>query len=122
MLFATIGQGALFLWMMACGVVIGAWYALMAGLRRFIQAGFWLTLICDLAFGVGAAVIFMLFAVAGDYGRVRPFAVLAAFMGAMLFALAFGPSFSRIQAAAVRIWRSIAAAVSGNRLIKVIFK
>ena len=83
MLFATAKQGALFVWMMACGAAIGFWYALMAGLRRFIRAGFWLTLLCDLSFGAGSAVIFIAFLLAGSYGQLRLFGVIAAGLGAV---------------------------------------
>jgi len=108
--------------MMAAGVLIGAWYALMAALRRFIQAGFWLSFACDLAFGLGAAIIFTAAIIAGDYGRVRTFAVFAALLGAILFGLAFWPLFSGMQRAASTLRKRITAWASENRLIKVIFK
>ena len=37
MLFATIGQGWVFVWMAAAGAAIGAWYAAMAALRRAVE-------------------------------------------------------------------------------------
>ena len=40
MLFSTVGQGWVFLWMMGAGAAIGAWYALLAALRRLLRAGF----------------------------------------------------------------------------------
>ena len=122
MLFATAGQGALFIWMMACGAVIGAWYVLAAGLRRFICAGFWLTLICDLVFGAGCAAIFIFFLVTGCYGRVRLFEIIAALLGALLFAFAAAPALKWLEKQARRTFASIMTAMSGNRLIKVIFK
>ena len=67
MLFATVGQGARFVWMLAAGAGVGAWYMLTALLRRFIQAGFWLTLACDLLFGVGAAVILIAALIAHEW-------------------------------------------------------
>ena len=85
MLFATVGQGARFIWMLAAGAVIGAWYMLTALLRRFIQAGFWLSLACDLLFGAGAAVILIAALIAGSYGQARPFDILGAICGAILF-------------------------------------
>ena len=77
MLFATVSQARLFVWMMAAGAVVGAWYALTALLRRILQAGFWLTLACDLLFGAGSAVILIAALVAGNYGQARPFEILA---------------------------------------------
>lgn len=122
MLFATAKQGALFVWMMASGAVIGLWYALMAGLRRFIRAGFWLTLICDLAFGVGSAVIFIAFLLAGSYGQIRLFEMIAAGLGALVFAGAAAAPLKWLEKALQKAIRKIVAVLSGNRLIKVIFK
>ena len=55
MLFGTIGQGWVFVWMVAAGALIGAWYALLAALRRLLAAGTWLSLAADAAFGAGDA-------------------------------------------------------------------
>ena len=67
MLFSTVGQGWVFLWMVAAGALIACWYALLAALRRLLAAGFWLSLAADLAFGVGAAAIFCAALVTADY-------------------------------------------------------
>lgn len=122
MLFATAGQGALFVWMLASGVVIGIWYLLTALLRRILQAGFWLTLACDLAFGVGCAAIWMAFLVAGNYGRVRLFTVIAPVLGVLIFACAAAPAVNALERALRKAICHIVAALSGNRLIKVIFR
>lgn len=122
MLFATIGQAQLFVWMMAAGAVIGAWYTLTALLRRILQAGFWLTLACDLLFGAGSAAILIAALVVGNYGRVRPFEILGALFGALLFGVGLAPP---LRAAARRVRRAgqkIVTALGKNRLIKVIFK
>ena len=122
MLFATVGQGALFVWMMLCGVVIGIWYAMMALLRRILQAGFWLTLFCDLAFGAGCAAILLGFMVLGNYGQFRLYMLLGAAAGLALFSFALASPLCRLvsllEAAGKRIWTRIAK----NRLIKVIFR
>lgn len=122
MLFATAGQGALFLWMMTSGVAIGLWYALLAALRHFIQAGFWLTLLCDLLLGVGAAAIWIFFLVSGNYGRVRLFEALSALLGTLIFTLAASPALQYAQDALQRALHKIKGAVARNHLIKVIFK
>lgn len=122
MLFATVGQGSLFIWMMAAGALIGLWYMLTALLRRFIQAGFYLTLACDLLFGAGAAVIFTAALVMGNYGRARPFAVLGCICGAILFAIAASAPLRALQTLLRRAGCSIKLKLAKNRLIKVIFK
>lgn len=122
MLFATLGQGRLFLWMMAAGAVIGAWYALTALLRRAIQAGFWLTLGCDLLFGVGSAAILIAALILGDYGQARPFALLGALCGAALFGFGVTPPAKWLGRKLRRGFRRIVTRLSENRLIKVIFR
>lgn len=122
MLFATAGQGLLFVWMMAAGAAIGFWYLLVYLLRRFIQAGFWLTLACDLLFAAGTAVIFIAAIIAGNYGALRPFALLGTLFGAALFALAVCPPLEYLRNSLLRASRKIMAFTAKNRLIKVIFK
>ena len=122
MLFATVGQGARFIWMLAAGAVVGVWYMLTALLRRFIQAGFWLTLACDLLFGAGAAVILIAALIAGSYGQVRPFDILGAAIGALLFGFAI---LSSIWALLRKIWlksHHILGILAKKRLINIIFK
>lgn len=122
MLFATAGQGWVFLWMMAAGALIGAWYALLAALRRLLRAGLWLSLAADTAFGAGAAAIFCAALVAADYGRVRLYAVLAAALGFALFAGAAWAPLRRAARAAAGAARHIFVKISGFRWIKVIFR
>lgn len=122
MLFSTVGQGALFIWMMAAGALMGIWYVLLAGVRRILQAGFWLTLCCDLAFGAGCAAIFILFLVSGNYGRIRLFAILAVLLGLWLFVLASSPLIRRAMRLLKCCISGIWVRVAQNRLIKIIFK
>ena len=122
MLFSTAGQGWVFLWMLAAGALIGAWYALLAALRRLLQAGFWLSLAADAAFGAGAAAIFCGALVAADYGRVRLFDVLAALMGFFLFAAGAFPPARRAAGALAGAARRIFVKIREYRWIKVIFR
>ena len=122
MLFATIHQGLLFLWMMAAGVLIGLWYALTLGLRKLIQAGFWLTLSCDLLFGAGCAVILCAFLVAGNYGALRPFELLGAACGALLCVCALLPPLRSLGRWLSRVQRATAARLKSCRVLQIIFK
>ena len=122
MLFATAHQGLLFLWMMAGGICIGIWYLLTAGLRRLVQAGFWLGLGCDLLFGAGAAVILTGFLVSGNYGVIRPFALLGALLGAMLAFFALVEPLHWLGRLFSRSGKRIVTVLAQNRLLKVIFK
>ena len=122
MLFATVGQGWVFLWMVAAGALIAGWYALLAALRRLLAAGFWLSLAADLAFGAGAAALFCAMLVAANYGRARLYCVLATLLGFALCAAGIYPparrAASALYGAACRIFVKIRAI----RWIKVIFK
>lgn len=122
MLFSTAGQGLLFLWMMAAGAVTMIWYLLCAGLRRLIEAGFWLTLACDLLFGAGAAAIYLAFLVSGNYGASRPFALLGTLLGAGICAMGLLPPLKAAGSALKRLGGRIVTACSQNRLLKIIFR
>ena len=122
MLFATAGQGWVFLWMAAAGALIAAWYALLAALRRLLRAGFWLSLAADVAFGVGAAALFCAALVAADYGRVRLYSALAAALGFALFVGAFYAPGRRAAEALAGAARHIFVKIRNFRWIKVIFR
>ncbi len=122
MLFATVGQGARFIWMMAAGAAVGAWYLVTALLRRFIQAGFWLTLCCDLLFGLGAAAILIAALIAGSYGQARPFELLGAMCGAGLFCAGFlAPLWSLLRRLRRNLDKTLAV-LAKKHPINIIFK
>lgn len=122
MLFSTVGQGWVFLWMVAAGALIALWYALLAGLRRLLSAGFWLSLAADVAFGAGAAAIFCAALVSADYGRVRLFSVMGALLGFALCAAGAFPPARRVARALFGLSRHIFVKIGEYRWIKVIFK
>lgn len=117
-----MNQARLFVWMMAAGVAMGAWYALTALLRRFIQAGVWLSLGCDLLFALGSAVLFMGALIAANYGQARLFEVLGFFLGAALFGAGMALPLRALAHRLRQCILKIMSRVAKNRLIKVIFK
>lgn len=122
MLFATVGQGWVFVWMVAAGALIACWYALLAALRRLLAAGPWLSLAADVAFGVGAAAIFCGALVTADYGRVRLFSIAGALTGFALCAGGLFPPARRVTTVVGRMFRHIFVKFRGFRWIKVIFR
>ena len=122
MLFSTIHQGLLFLWMMAAGVCVGLWYALILGLRRLISAGFWLTLCCDLLFGAGCAVILCAFLMAGNYGALRPFELLGAVCGAVICICAVLPPLRYLGNWLAKLRSSLMKRLSASRILQILFK
>ena len=78
MLFATIGQGAIFLWMTAAGAVIGAVTLAFDVLRCILQAGKILSAALDFAAGAVASAVLIAALIIGNYGRVRFYELFAA--------------------------------------------
>ena len=122
MLFSTIGQYRLFLWMLADGAAIAAWYACTAAIRHLLCAGPLISLLLDLIFGAGAAALFCGALLIGDYGRFHLYAVLAAGLGAALFAVGVFPPAKRAAFTCIRAFYRIVVTIREYRWIKVIFK
>ena len=122
MLFYTIGQFRIFLWLTAAGMLIGAWYAFLAGVRRLLEAGFWLSLASDVAFGAGAAGIFLAFLIAANYGRMHLFTLAGAALGICLFAFGLLPPVKALLTATKGMLCRVCCGLKRNRWINVIFR
>jgi len=122
MLFTTIGQYRVFLWMLAAGAAIGAWYALTAAVRHLLCAGLWLGLLADIAFGVGAAALFCLALYTANYGQLRFYAVAAAALGFALFAFGVYSTGIRVVHAITKTVRHFIVKIREFRWTNVIFK
>ena len=122
MLFSTIGQIHSFLWMLGAGLTVGALYMLCAGLRRLMGAGFWLTLVIDALFGLCAALILIAAALTANYGSLRPYELLGAALGGILFELGVRPPLEWLAGAILHRLRRAVQNTATFRLIKVIFK
>ena len=122
MLFSTVGQGWVFLWMVGAGALIACWYALLAALRKLLSAGFWLSLAADVAFGVGAAAIFCGALVAADYGRVQLFSVAGTLLGFALCAAGLFPPARWAVAGLGRMFRHTFDTIREFCWFKLIFK
>ena len=122
MLFATIGQGFVFLWMVGAGLAVGALCAFSSAVRRLLCAGFWLTLLIDALTGLCAGLILIAALVTGSYGQLRLYELLGAAAGAVLFRLGIEPPIRRCLSALAHVLRRIFDKIADNRLIKVIFR
>ena len=122
MLFETLGQHRVFLWMMAAGMLIGAWYACAAGLRRLMRAGALLSLLCDILFGLGAGAIFCAALVTANYGALRLYTVMAAALGFMIFAMGVYPPGRRLNHVIKCTAGHIFVKIRRFRWINVIFR
>lgn len=108
--------------MLAAGMLIGAWYGCMAGLRRLLRAGVWLGMLCDVGFGLGAGAIFCAALYTANYAALRGYAVLAAALGFSVFALGVYPPGKRALYAIKCTADRIFVKIRRFRWIKVIFK
>lgn len=122
MLFSTIGQWKVFLAMMVAGALVGALYGAMKLLRRALSAGFVLTLLCDLAFGAGAAAILGYMLTISNFGEVRLFALLGAAAGLLLYLMGAYPVARAVCGRISRTMRQLFRKIANLRLIKVIFR
>ncbi len=91
MLFHTDGQAQVFLSMLYLGLAIGAWYDLLAFVRRALEAGHYLTAFLDLVFSLGAAVALTGFLLLTNLGEMRGYCLLGALCGAVLYAFTIHP-------------------------------
>ena len=108
--------------MLAAGALIGAWYALLAAVRRLLQAGPWLSLAADIAFGLGAGILFCAALVTADYGRFRLYSLAGSLTGFALFALGVFPPARRAARAIRRGVCRIFVRIREYFWIKVIFR
>ncbi len=122
MLFETVGQGWVFLWMALFGAAGGALYLLCAALRRLLRAGAWISLAVDLAFSLGLTSLFLAGLLTAVAGRFRLYCLLGFILGFALFLS--GPAW-----AAAGLFRRILTklrqaihVLSKNRLIKVLLR
>lgn len=122
MLFDTIVQPLIFVWMMVCGGIIALWYALMELVRKLTEAGFFLSLVCDLIFGLGCAAILIAGLVAADYGRVRFYSLLGAVLGAIVTKFGLISPFQNVFGRVSAFLQEIVTKLAKYRLIKVLFK
>lgn len=122
MLFSTIGQEHIFLWMVGAGLLIGAMYGLQRVLCRLLEAGFMLTLVADLIFGIAAAAILLLALITGCYGELRLYQLLGVLAGVLLFRTGIEAPLRRILRRFFRRLQFFYGRFSKFHLVKVIFK
>lgn len=117
MLFSTIAQPQIFLWMLLSGMPAAVWYGVVNALRKRMQAGVLLSFLLDCAFSLGLAAILIAFFLLGNYGQFRLYGLIACGCGFAL-TLLLKPIADTVGA---RI-RRIVSRMAKNRLFNIIFK
>ena len=85
MLFYTVAQGYVFLAALAAGAAIGLLYDALRGVRWLLEAGPWLNLAADVAFGIGAGAIAIGCVYFAAYGELRAYSLLGMLCGCILY-------------------------------------
>ena len=122
MLFSTIAQPQMFLWMMLSGMAAALWFEIVDGTRRLMQAGKLLSLFTDAVFAVGLAAILILFFLLGNYGEFRLYGLAGAACGYILFRFAIVAPVKAVLSRLNKHLRAFGARIAKKRLFNVIFK
>lgn len=122
MLFYTVGQGAVFLWMVSAGFIIGALYDVFRLARCVLSAGTPLNLALDAVWGALAGAAFAAMLTMANRGEMRLYALAAAGLGCALYAAAVSNPMARLARALGRGVHTIVIKLSKFRLIKIMFK
>lgn len=96
MLFYTDGQAYVFLAMLVCGALVGAWYDVLRRVRRLTMAGGVLTALLDVLFAVGALLETCGFLFLATRLDVRLYALLGAACGVTLYRFGLEPTLDAV--------------------------
>ena len=122
MLFATIGQGAIFLWMTAAGAVIGAVTLAFDALRCILQAGKILSVALDFAAGAVASAVLIAALIIGNYGRVRFYELFAAALGLAMFRFAAASPAHAAMKKLAALLKAVGKRLNSYKVIKYLLK
>ena len=115
---ATGGQWQVFVVMLLSGAAGGAWLCLTEYIKRRMEAGRLLFLLCDAAFALGAAAVYMAFSLRASWGEARWYQLIAWLIGLALFMA--GPRVPLLLA--VRAAGRLAGRACGTKIWQKIFK
>lgn len=90
MLYYTIGQWRVFVFMLLAGAAAGAWYGLILRAGRLMQAGPWLNAFLDLLCALGIWLVLTAALLIANYGQVRAYALIAFALGLAIERLTVG--------------------------------
>lgn len=118
MLFYTIGQGNVFLWMAFAGLLIGFGYDCFRLLRCLFRVGAVGTLLLDCLWGVVSGVVLACMLVIANRGELRAYVLLAVLCGFLLY----GAAASRPMLLLARRVRRLVKKLPRFRLLDIVFK
>lgn len=122
MLFSTVAQPQLFLWMMLSGMAAAVWFEIVNGARRLMQAGRLLSFFTDAVFALGLAAILIIFFLLGNYGQFRLYCIAASACGYVLFYFALLKPLKAVLSGVFKRLADFMARMAKKRLFNIIFK
>ncbi len=122
MLYATIGQWRVFLFMALAGAGAGCWYGLILRTGRLMVPGPWLHALLDLFSALGIWIILTWALLAANYGQPRAYALAAAALGFAAQRLTLAPLVSWILRLLGRVSGWVVVAISRPVWVKNIFR
>lgn len=122
MLFYTVGQGSVFLWMISAGFLIGALYDVFRLARCVLSAGMALSLALDAVWGALAGAAFAAMLTMANRGEMRLYTLAAAGLGCALYAAAVSNPMARLARALGGGLHRLVIKLSQFRLFKIMFK
>lgn len=118
MLFSTIGQGSVFLWMTFAGMLIALLYEFFRLLRCLFGGGIGVSLLMDCAWGMASGGVMAVMLVAANRGELRPYGLLAVLSGFLLCRAAASWPINGLR----RMGKWIVDFLSRFRLFNIVFK
>lgn len=122
MLYATIGQIYVFLWMVPAGFVIGALYDIFRLIRRLLRAGTALSLLLDLTWGALSGAAFACMLVTANRGVPRLYTAVAAAIGCALYAAAVSEPAARAAGRLAALSKRAVTKLSQFKAVKMLLK
>ena len=118
MLFHTIGQGSVFVWMMIAGMLAGLLYDGFDLIRCIFRMGAGMTALLDALWGMVSGVLLAVMLVIANRGQMRAFVLLAVAAGFGLYRAAASRPVMHLARGVGRIVKKLPR----FRLLDIVFK
>lgn len=122
MLFATVGQGSVFIWMLSAGFLIGLLYDCFRLIRWLTHAGTPLSLFLDALWGAASGAVFCGMLISANYGQLRLYTLTAAGAGFLLYLTAVSVPAEALCRKLLNTLMHFVKILSRFRLFKFVFR
>ena len=122
MLYYTVGQWRIFVFLFAAGALCGLWHGLFLILSKIFRAGFFLRALLDFAAALGIAVLLTTALLIACDGEIRVFSLLAALLGFLAYRNTVARGLRRLGRWLKPRACALARAIAKNRALQKIFR